>query len=167
MMSLFTPLLILASLWRYVLPHHLILLYSDNVIPLLLVGISLISFLESWGKISQLRWSSILPKGWGSIRNRSWGIWYRSRYKSPNCLLQSSAWISASGPWMEWFLFLGMTVYASILEKQKRTWHHAGPYGAAGHNFLCPSFFWLQETAFIQPPWSSLRSNGQIQAVVN
>ena len=82
-------------------------------------------------------------------------------------LLQYSAWISASGPWIEWFLFLGMMVYASILEKQKRTWYHAGPYGAPEHNFLCPSFLWLQETAFIQPLWPPLSSSGQIHAVVN
>ena len=43
-----------------------------------------------------------------------------------------------------------------------------GPVGAPGHkDFLCPLFLWVQEIGFIQPPWLSVSSNGQIQAVVN
>ena len=73
-------------------PHTALL--TQEAIPLLLVGIFLVSFLESWGKTSQLRWSSVLPKRWGSISNRSWGIWYRLRYKSP-MLKPEEPWIAS------------------------------------------------------------------------
>ena len=46
--------------------------------------------------------------------------------------------------------------------------YQAGPSRASGYkDYLCPPFLVLQEAAFLQPPWPSLRSNGQIQAVVN
>ena len=42
------------------------------------------------------------------------------------------------------------------------------PSGTPGHKaFLGPPLLWLQEIAIIQPLWSSLSSNMQIQAVVN
>ena len=41
-----------------------------------------------------------------------------------------------------------------------------GPVGLLGPGPLCPLFLWSQETAFTQPPWPSLSSSGQIQAVV-
>ena len=33
--------------------------------------------------------------------------------------------------------------------------------------FLCPTFSWLQEIGFIQPPWPSLSSKEQVQTVAN
>ena len=66
------------------------------------------------------------------------------------------------------------TSFRSLLSVSPRvlgklhSWYPAGPCGAPEHKaFLCPSFLWLQAIAFIQPPWPSLSSNGQIQAVVN
>ena len=49
----------------------------------------------------------------------------------------------------------------------KKNMIYAGPYGAPGHNFLCPSFLWLQEQPSFQPLWPPLSSNAQIHAVVN
>ena len=47
-------------------------------------------------------------------------------------------------------------------------WHWEGPGGAPEHKaFLYSAFLWLQEIAFIQPPWPSLSSNGQIQAAAH
>ena len=43
------------------------------------------------------------------------------------------------------------------------SWNGAGLDGAPGHKNLS----WLQETGFIQPPWTSLSSKGQIQTAVN
>ena len=43
------------------------------------------------------------------------------------------------------------------------SWNGAGLNGAPGHKNLS----WLQETGFIQPPWTSLSSKGQIQTAVN
>ena len=50
----------------------------------------------------------------------------------------------------------------------KPTWNWAGPCGVPGHKSLPVSpLSWLQEIGFIQPPWPSLSSNGQIQAVAH
>ena len=50
----------------------------------------------------------------------------------------------------------------------QRKWNGAGPCGYPGCKSLsrCP-LSWLQETGFLQPPWASLSSKDQIQAVVN
>ena len=49
-------------------------------------------------------------------------------------------------------------------ENLARVWYHAGPCGAPRHRPLCSPFIWLQGTAFIQPLWLSLSSNGETQA---
>ena len=46
-------------------------------------------------------------------------------------------------------------------------WNQAGPCGAPGHKaFLCPPFLWLEEIAFIQPPWPSLSSNSRFKQLL-
>ena len=59
-------------------------------------------------------------------------------------------------------------VSRAVTQLEHSPWYGAGPCGAPRHKaLLCLPFLWLQETAFIYPPWPSLSPKGQIQAVVN
>lgn len=60
----------------------------------------------------------------------------------------------------------GIMAYASILEKQKEHDTMQVLWGSWAQLSMS-SFLWLLETAFIQPLWPPLSSNGQIHAVVN
>ena len=75
---------------------------------------------------------------------------------------------AASSPKVATLGHASLWVSRAVTQVEPSPWYGAGPCGAPRHKaLLCLPFLWLQETAFIYPPWPSLSSKGQIQAVVN
>ena len=57
---------------------------------------------------------------------------------------------------------------SGIISSYFSGWNWAGPCGAPGHKSLSVSpISFLQGIGFIQPPWPSLSSKGQVQTVAN